>query len=1569
MRTGPHLWNFHLLVNVVISGDMWNKLHQLMKRCTTIKTTLAICIFGVILISVNSNPQSHDFRRVRRQTFFNGVGRGITSNIADASRVLKVPRISTQELQKIVDRVTVEVDRRLGSLEKSIYEKGVVLDPASPSWFAAASAKTKVVAKNISRVALISEEATKILVNQYQLTRDQVLHAIPTVDVRGTALERECPLTVDFPCQPKKYRAYSGYCNNVQHPRWGNANTAYIRYLNPDYSNNVNSPRQSTTGGSLPGARLVSSTVHSDSERPHPHLTVFLAIFAEFVFHDIFHTSQSAGYRGHRIQCCNVPTSSLLHPECFPIVKDEDKTCVNYVRSSNVPRSGCTLGPREQVNQVTSFLDGSAIYGSSEEEVKRLRTHKQGMMRTTTELGLLPPDLSNLHDCRSTSLSRKCFLAGDVRVNENVGLMVMHTIWVREHNRIARELAAINPHWNDNQLFEETRRIIGAELQHVTYSELLPSLLGHQVLTTFHLSPKLSDRPGGRGYNIDLNPGTSNAFAAAVGASFYSMMPSHFHLMLMDLRPRTVGSMQVGETHFSPESLYEEGAVDRVVLGMTNQNAQSMDEFITREMNNNLVEETPERNKNSSSGDMDLAAWIIQQGRDHGVPGYLEWRKVCRLSPAIHNFTQLRQVMTHGAALKIASVYKDVRDIDLFTGGLSELPLVGGVVGPTFACILSRQFRHLKEGDRFWYENDMPPNALNKDQLQEIRKSTLTRIVCDNAGKLVRLLQPSPMLMPDEYLNAFQECDKAAESMDLSKWKTVSPTYEIPKETLLTSLREAMRQARKRIVAEQEVFSNNIGVADFRSAEAVHHVFLRPKREAMLISNKSLVLELASQQYMQDTHISKDLERRPSDDEVSSMMSALSSQDVEDYIHVVRGGEGNCRLEEDEATLPCDHTTPFRSASGWCNNIQNPHRGKSLVTFQRLLPPKYQDGVSAARTMGVSGRPLPSARLVSSVVHPDSAAPHGRYSLALMQWGQFLDHDITLTPMHEALERQPLDCKSCDSASTVHPECLPIPIPTGDPFFPHLHQNGSRNCISFARSLAGQLTLGRREQMDQVTAYIDSSNMYGSDACEARMLRSPFGGRLNSTKHPFGGKDLLPQDTTNVECRVPSGVCFESGDIRASEQPALTSMHTLWMREHNRMADILHGINPHWDEETLYQQVRRIVSAMMQHITYSEFLPRVLGEKMLKDLDLVSTRFRYDPACSATVYNEFAAAAYRFGHTLLKPVLPRLGPGYVQKEPVRLRDVFFNPDLLYERNAVDEILRGLLSTSVETFDHSITSEVTNHLFEDRKKAFSGMDLVALNLQRGRDHGLQPYTAYRALCDGNDTRPTRFEDLKSLIPADIVERMKKVYEHVDDIDLFTGGIAEKPMYGALVGPTFGCIISRQFTNLRNCDRFWYETQDPFLRFTQDQLTEIRQTRLAKVICDNSDTIDAVQLKAMDIPDDFLNPRVPCRNIRSIDLRFWRDHKSCDYVTDDGNRRINVIMGHSHRISPCVTCSCTKEGMVCQSMKISNCFQLATSYTREKILEDDVCKVQCAFAFRAYPQFEGNFDNVLGFSISE
>jgi len=192
--------------------------------------------------------------------------------------------------------------------------------------------------------------------------------------------------------------------------------------------------------------------------------------------------------------------------------------------------------------------------------------------------------------------------------------------------------------------------------------------------------------------------------------------------------------------------------------------------------------------------------------------------------------------------------------------------------------------------------------------------------------------------------------------------------------------------------------------------------------------------------------------------------------------------------------------------------------------------------------------------------------------------------------------------------------------------------------------------------------------------------------------------------------------------LRSSEQPALAAIHTVWLREHNKLVTELHARNPHWDDELLYRHARRILSSVTQHITYAELLPRILGWDAIHKykLELVSEGYYggYDSECDASIFNEFATAAFRFGHSLLKPAFKRFTAELRVKEPsVQLRDTFFNPDILFKPGMVDELMLGLVNTPMETLDNFITEEVTNHLFEDKKRPASGMDLAALNVQR------------------------------------------------------------------------------------------------------------------------------------------------------------------------------------------------------------------------------------------------------------
>lgn len=121
--------------------------------------------------------------------------------------------------------------------------------------------------------------------------------------------------------------------------------------------------------------------------------------------------------------------------------------------------------------------------------------------------------------------------------------------------------------------------------------------------------------------------------------------------------------------------------------------------------------------------------------------------------------------------------------------------------------------------------------------------------------------------------------------------------------------------------------------------------------------------------------------------------------------------------------------------------------------------------------------------------------------------------------------------------------------------------------------------------------------------------------------------------------------CFDSGDDRSNEQLQLAVMHTLWMREHNRIADKLYALNPHWSDEKLFQETRRIIGAMVQHITFNEFLPIVVGRKTMTKYGINLLKYDYyngyDPKINPGIRVEFQASAFRFGHSILPDTTER----------------------------------------------------------------------------------------------------------------------------------------------------------------------------------------------------------------------------------------------------------------------------------------------------------------------------------------
>ncbi|CAG0902958.1 unnamed protein product, partial [Darwinula stevensoni] len=559
------------------------------------------------------------------------------------------------------------------------------------------------------------------------------------------------------------------------------------------------------------------------------------------------------------------------------------------------------------------------------------------------------------------------------------------------------------------------------------------------------------------------------------------------------------------------------------------------------------------------------------------------------------------------------------------------------------------------------------------------------------------------------------------------------------------------------------------------------------------------------------------------------------------------------------ACLPqptCNPSSKYRTQDGACNNLQNPLWGQSRTAFQRICPPAYQDGVSSPR-VAVSGRALPSARTVSATLVPNCDHPSMKLTLITMQWGQFLDHDITLTPtstlVGSFLRSVPPFVRAFKRNGDVispspFPECFAIQISPEDRFYGpqqlvttreknETDPNSCRQqrCMNFVRSLPAtrpDCAFGPREQMNQITSWLDGNSVYGSDLETVKKLRAFQGGLMKT--YELDGRSLLPLESEGAKKRqseVPNFAAgrvvsvldsssltgpTSTGDTRVNEVASLTVLHTVFVRQHNQIARVLQQLNPAWNDETLFQEARRIVGAQLQHITFNEWLPNVLGSAYMAQYGIATQqsgyRFNYDPSINPSVTNEFGVAAFRFGHTLLQGIFKLFG-GEEKKEIMELRDLFGNPSLLYPKSGLDRFINALfvIGESFFVFPSRILvnsvgfRQVTEHLFQG--SAPFGMDLVSLNLQRGRDHGVRSYNDYRAI--SGLARASTFSGFAPQIDSHTIEDMAQIYESVDDVDLFLGGVSERPVDGAVLGPTFQFIVGDMFQRLQKGDRFFYD----------------------------------------------------------------------------------------------------------------------------------------------------------------
>ncbi|XP_040194208.1 myeloperoxidase-like [Rana temporaria] len=579
----------------------------------------------------------------------------------------------------------------------------------------------------------------------------------------------------------------------------------------------------------------------------------------------------------------------------------------------------------------------------------------------------------------------------------------------------------------------------------------------------------------------------------------------------------------------------------------------------------------------------------------------------------------------------------------------------------------------------------------------------------------------------------------------------------------------------------------------------------------------------------------------------------------------------------------------YRTFTGECNNRRFPNFGVSNRPYTRLLRAQYEDGRSLpqgwTRNRPINGFVLPLARAVSNdiIQFPERQQTlDSQRSLMFMQWGQWIDHDLDLAP--ETPSRSTfLRGIDCEHSCVQELPCFPLRIPPNDPRI-----RNTSDCIPLFRSSPASVPQSPiREQMNILTSYIDASQVYGSTNELANKLRNrqnQLGLMAVNNRFTDNGRVYLPFSTSGneedfcLQTNKTSGLpCFLAGDPRVSEQPGLTAFHTIFIREHNRIATELRRLNPRWSGETLFQETRKIIGALTQKINYKDWLPLLLGSSMSK---VVPTYRRYDDSENPGASNVFSLI-FRMGHTMIQPFIYRLVDRYQTSRnlpAVPLHLTFFNTWRVVQEGGVDPLLRGLMANraKLNRQNQILVDELREHLFELFKRL--GLDLGAINMQRSRDHGLPGYNTWRRFC--GLCAPSNVKQLATVLRnTELAKKFMQLYGTPENIDIWIGAVAEPLLPNGRVGELLACLIGNQFRRTRNGDRFYYELPN---QFTPAQKSAIERVTMSRIICDNTGITQVPRnvFVANSYPRDF----VACSRIPAFDLSPWRRKKSGSELED-------------------------------------------------------------------------------------
>jgi len=406
-------------------------------------------------------------------------------------------------------------------------------------------------------------------------------------------------------------------------------------------------------------------------------------------------------------------------------------------------------------------------------------------------------------------------------------------------------------------------------------------------------------------------------------------------------------------------------------------------------------------------------------------------------------------------------------------------------------------------------------------------------------------------------------------------------------------------------------------------------------------------------------------------------------------------------------------------------------------------------------------------RVISNTIfHQEESIPSDILSALWWLMGQFWDHETT--------------------GSVETDEELHVNI-TGDPYFT------PKSVLISKRAKVVIDSDGCRLPINEHTPFVDASNVYSyNETFLNEVLRDSVGGRLKTSPG-----NMLPFKSGTNEQE------FICGDHRCMEHAGLTSMHTLWVREHNYWADVISQMRGDWTHDQVFWKARQVVIGEMQHIIYTEWLPALLGSKTHL---LTEPPPRYNPNLEPDVHTEFAIAAYRLGHSQVNNEIT------LDSETLTMGQLFTQNLARHQPDSkIGDLLKGFTKTRAEKVDDKVVSGLRNFLFGP-----VGLDLVTLNLVRGREVGIARYGEILRCIMGKFGPETH-----------------------SNLDAFQGMLQEPLVEGSEVGETVATIIAEQFRRLRDSDPNFYLWDSQKAAIGHPLYNEVRTVTMKRILVRNTE----------------------------------------------------------------------------------------------------------------------------------